>query len=327
MHAHRRQRHGRDEAAGARRSGCVWRAQAVVAGAARRRQSGRIDGGNRRAGPTGRSAREGSHLGVRAVLHAARLHRPHGGLRRRCDSGGARGSRTSCAGAGTGRHRQDSISGEDAGARASRFDAADGVLRAHRGGEAVKIDRGSSLYVFLATIVAATSGLLFGFDIAVINGALIFLRAQLHLSEVQTEMAASSLLFGCIFGASVAGWLSDRFGRRRVLMISGLLFAVSAIGAAIPRTLGQFAAARLAGGLAVGAASVLAPLYIAEVAPAKSRGRLVAFNAQNGWRWMFAAAAVPAVAFFIALFFVPESPRWLVENDRSPEALRVLRSE
>jgi SP family arabinose:H+ symporter-like MFS transporter len=209
----------------------------------------------------------------------------------------------------------------------------------------MNMDRGSSLYVFMATIVAATSGLLFGFDIAVINGALIFLRAQLHLTEVQTEMAASSLLFGCIFGASVAGWLSDRFGRRRVLMISGLLFAVSAIGAAIPHTLAQFAAARLAGGLAVGAASVLAPLYIAEVAPAKSRGRLVAlnqmtivtgillsylvnwllaFNAQNGWRWMFAAAAVPAVAFFIALFYVPESPRWLVENGRGAEALGVL---
>lgn len=206
-------------------------------------------------------------------------------------------------------------------------------------------DQGSRMYVFLATIVAATSGLLFGFDIAVINGALIFLRAQLHLTEVETEMAASALLFGCIFGASVAGWLSDRFGRRRVLMISGLLFAVSAIGAAIPNTLAQFAAARLAGGFAVGAASVLAPLYIAEVAPARSRGMLVAlnqmtivtgillsylvnwalaFNAQNGWRWMFATAAIPATIFFIALFFVPESPRWLVENNQSTAAFRIL---
>ena len=206
-------------------------------------------------------------------------------------------------------------------------------------------DKGSSLYVLLATIVAATSGLLFGYDIAVINGALIFLREQLHLTVVETEMAASSLLFGCIFGASAAGWLSDRFGRKRVLMISGLLFALSAIGAAIPHTLAQFASARLAGGLAVGAASVLAPLYIAEVAPARNRGMLVAlnqmtivtgillsylvnwllaFNAQNGWRWMFATAAVPATIFFIALFFVPESPRWLVENERSAEALRVL---
>jgi SP family arabinose:H+ symporter-like MFS transporter len=206
-------------------------------------------------------------------------------------------------------------------------------------------DQGSTLYVLLATIVAATSGLLFGFDIAVINGALIFLREQLHLTEVETEIAASSLLFGCIFGASAAGWLSDRFGRKRVLTISGLLFAVSAIGAAIPHTLVQFAVARLAGGLAVGAASVLAPLYIAEVAPARNRGMLVAvnqmtivtgillsylvnwllaFNAQNGWRWMFATAAVPATVFFIAMFFVPESPRWLVENERSVEALRVL---
>jgi SP family arabinose:H+ symporter-like MFS transporter len=206
-------------------------------------------------------------------------------------------------------------------------------------------DQGSTLYVLLATIVAATSGLLFGFDTAVINGALIFLREQLHLTEVETEMAASSLLFGCIFGASAAGWLSDRFGRKRVLTIAGLLFALSAIGAAVPRTLAQFAAARLAGGLAVGAASVLAPLYIAEVAPAKNRGMLVAlnqmtivtgillsylvnwllaFDAQNGWRWMFATAAVPATIFFIAMFFVPESPRWLVENVRSPEALRVL---
>src|SRR5580700_11665528 len=106
-------------------------------------------------------------------------------------------------------------------------------------------DKGSASYVLLATIVAATSGLLFGFDIAVINGALIFLREQLHLTELGTEMAASSLLFGCIFGASAAGWLSDRFGRRRVLMISGLLFALSAIGAAIPHTLAEFAAARL----------------------------------------------------------------------------------
>ena len=206
-------------------------------------------------------------------------------------------------------------------------------------------DKGSASYVLLATIVAATSGLLFGFDIAVINGALIFLREQLHLTEVETEMAASSLLFGCIFGASAAGWLSDRYGRKRVLTISGLLFAVSAIGAAIPHTLAQFAAARVAGGLAVGAASVLAPLYIAEVAPARNRGMLVAlnqmtivtgillsylvnwllaFNAQNGWRWMFATAAVPATVFFIAMFFVPESPRWLVENQRGPEALRVL---
>ncbi len=201
------------------------------------------------------------------------------------------------------------------------------------------------MFVYMAAIVAATSGLLFGFDIAVINGAIIYLRDQLHLTEFQTEIAASSLLFGCIFGASIAGWLSDRLGRRRVLMQSAALFAISAFGAALPRTLIEFAAARFIGGVAIGAASVLAPLYIAEVAPARNRGRLVSLNQMAivsgillaylvnwglsfagpaGWRWMFAAAAVPSVAFFVALFFVPESPRWLVEQKRSVEALAVL---
>ena len=170
---------------------------------------------------------------------------------------------------------------------------------------------GSTAYVYLARPVAATSGLLFGFDIAVINGAIIFLRSELHLNDVQTEFAVSALLFGCIFGASFAGWLSDRLGRRRVLMMSAALFGLSALGAAIPRTLPEFVAARVAGGLAIGAASVLAPLYIAEVAPAKIRGRLVAMNQMaivsgillaylanwllaftgpSSWRWMFAVA-------------------------------------
>ncbi len=207
------------------------------------------------------------------------------------------------------------------------------------------VAQGSSLYVYLAAMVAATAGLLFGFDIAVINGAIIFLQSQFHLSDFQTEIATSSLLFGCIFGSSVAGWLTDRLGRRRVLMLTGLGFALSAIGAAIPQTLGQFIAARFVGGLAIGAGSVLAPLYIAEVAPAQKRGRLVSLNqmaivigiliaylvnwalsflGSDSWRWMFATAAVPSIALFIALFFVPESPRWLVEAGRYAEAVTVL---
>jgi MFS transporter, SP family, arabinose:H+ symporter len=211
--------------------------------------------------------------------------------------------------------------------------------------QATDISEGSSVYVYLAAAVAATAGLLFGFDIAVINGALIFLQAQFHLSDVQTEIATSSLLFGCIFGASIAGWLTDRMGRRRVLMFTGLGFALSALGAAVPQTLSQFVAARFVGGLAIGAGSVLAPLYIAEVAPAAKRGRLVSLNqmaivigiliayvvnwgfsflGSNSWRWMFATAAIPSIALFIALFFVPESPRWLVEKGRSLEALTVL---
>ena len=207
------------------------------------------------------------------------------------------------------------------------------------------LDRGSTLYVSLTSVVAATSGLLFGFDIAVINGAILFLRQQFGLTEVETEVAASSLLIGCVFGASFAGWLSDRFGRRRILVVSALLFALSAVGAALPRNLIEFTAARFVGGLAIGMASLLAPLYIAEVSPARIRGRLVSLNQMaivsgillaylvnwvlsyhgpESWRWMFASAVVPSLAFFIALFFVPESPRWLTEMGRPEEALRVL---
>jgi SP family arabinose:H+ symporter-like MFS transporter len=206
-------------------------------------------------------------------------------------------------------------------------------------------ESGSTLYVLLASIVAATSGLLFGFDIAVINGAILFLRQQFGLSEVETEVAASSLLIGCVFGAAFAGALSDRFGRRRILVVCALLFALSAVGAALPRNMTEFVAARFAGGLAIGMASLLAPLYIAEVSPARIRGRLVSLNQMaivsgillaylinwllsylgpESWRWMFASAAVPSLAFFVALFFVPESPRWLTEQGREEEAREVL---
>jgi sugar porter (SP) family MFS transporter len=200
-------------------------------------------------------------------------------------------------------------------------------------------------YAYLIAAVAAVSGLLFGFDTAVINGALIFLRQDLRLGTQGTEGAATALLVGCAIGAAVAGWLTDRLGRTRILIVSALLFAASAVGAALPRALGEFVAARLAGGLAIGVASVLAPLYIAEISPRKIRGRLVALNQMaivtgillayatnwglsflgpSSWRFMFGAAVVPSVVFFLALLFVPESPRFLVETDREEEAFRVL---
>jgi SP family arabinose:H+ symporter-like MFS transporter len=206
-------------------------------------------------------------------------------------------------------------------------------------------EHGSSLYVYLIATVAAISGLLFGFDIAVINGAIIFIRDQFALTEFQTEIAASSLLAGCVLGASIGGVLSDRFGRRRTLIVAALLFAASSIGAALPRNLAEFTAARFLGGIAIGAASLLAPLYIAEVAPPRIRGRLVGLNQMaivsgiliayavnwmlsgvgpTGWRWMFATAAVPSVVFFFAMLFVPESPRWLTEFGRPDQALQTL---
>jgi sugar porter (SP) family MFS transporter len=203
----------------------------------------------------------------------------------------------------------------------------------------------SSRYAYLIAAVAAISGLLFGFDTAVINGALIFLRQELALSTRGTELATSSLLLGCAIGAAFAGWLTDRLGRKRILIVSALLFAASAVGAAVPRHLGEFVAARLVGGLAIGAASVLAPLYIAEISPRAIRGRLVSLNQMaivtgillayfvnwllsfagpSSWRWMFASAAIPSAAFFLALLFVPESPRFLAETGRETEALAVL---
>jgi sugar porter (SP) family MFS transporter len=201
-------------------------------------------------------------------------------------------------------------------------------------------------YASMVCAIAALAGLLFGFDIAVINGALVFLRDQFHLSDFSTELAASSLLAGCIAGALIAGWLSDRYGRRNVLAASALLFAVSSVGAALPRNFVEFGIARFAGGIAIGIASMLAPLYMAEVSPARIRGRLVSLNQMaivtgillaylvnwslsfggpSGWRWMFAIAVVPSLGLFLGLFFVPESPRWMVEQKRDVDALAVLR--
>jgi len=207
------------------------------------------------------------------------------------------------------------------------------------------LDRQSDVYVYMVSIVAAASGLLFGFDTAVINGALIFLRREFGLTELWTEVAATSLLVGCVAGASIAGYLSDRFGRRRILILSAILFGVSAVGAAVPHNLSEFVVARAVGGIAIGVASMLAPLYIAEVAPPRIRGRLVSLNQMAivtgmllaymvnwllsmagpaSWRWMFASAMIPSLAFFVSLFFVPESPRWLTEFGRREEALGVL---
>ncbi|OGX91813.1 hypothetical protein BEN49_04190 [Hymenobacter coccineus] len=199
--------------------------------------------------------------------------------------------------------------------------------------------------MYLVAAVAALGGLLFGFDTAIINGALVFLKKDFGLSDAQTELAASSILFGAVAGAALAGWLTDRYGRRRLCSGRRRLFTASALAAAVPRTLAEFVAARLAGGLAIGVASLLVPLYLAEIAPARIRGRLVTLNqlaivtgillayvtsyylagrGPDAWRWMFATAAVPSLLFLLALVLVPESPRWLLGRGRAPEALRTL---
>lgn len=206
-------------------------------------------------------------------------------------------------------------------------------------------------YVYLISIVAAIGGLLFGYDTAVIAGAIGFLRQKFELSAAMTGWAASSAIIGCVFGAMFAGKLSDAFGRKKILIITAILFAISAIGSAIPDSLTQFVIARFIGGLGVGAASMLSPLYISEVAPAKIRGTLVttyqlaivlgiqliyfvnlkitglgdeAWNVETGWRYMLGSEAIPALIFMLALFLVPESPRWLSKNNRQAESLSIL---
>ncbi len=206
-------------------------------------------------------------------------------------------------------------------------------------------DSGSLVYVVLVSTVAAVGGLLFGFDTAVIAGANPFLKAHFDLSDTLLGFAVSSAIIGCIFGAALAGSTSDRFGRRKVLLVCAVLFAVSAIGSAIPRTLIEFVLARFIGGLGVGAASMLSPMYIAEISPAKIRGRLVSLNQlaivsgilvayfvdffmlnipETNWRWMFGSETLPAVLFFALLLVVPESPRWLAKQGRDQEALEIL---
>ena len=200
-------------------------------------------------------------------------------------------------------------------------------------------------YSYRISSVTALSGFLFGFDTAIINGAIVFLRRHFHWTEIETEVAAGSLLAGCARGAGIAGALSDRFGRKIVLLLSAVIFAFSSVATALPNGLGEFVAARVVAGVAIGIASMLAPLYIAEVSPAAIRGRLVSMNqlaivlgilvsylvgwamaglGEGSWRWMFAVAAVPSLLFFGALFFVPESPRWLVKEGRRDEAAQVL---
>lgn len=200
-------------------------------------------------------------------------------------------------------------------------------------------------YVILISVVAALGGLLFGFDTAVISGAINFIQPYFGLSEAGLGWTVSSLLFGCIGGVILAGKAGDHYGRKKVLMLAALLFFVSAVGSASAHSLIFFLFARVLGGLAVGVASILSPMYIAELAPAKYRGTLVSLNqlaivtgiliaffsnyllvgtGENNWRWMLLVMAAPALLLFFCLFLVPESPRWLVARNRDDNAFDVL---
>ena len=208
-----------------------------------------------------------------------------------------------------------------------------------------KTEKFNTRYVILVSIVAALGGLLFGFDTAVISGTIPFITPYFNLDEFTLGWAVSSILIGCAGGALLAGTLADTYGRRWLLFVCAALFALSGVGVALSDRLWAFVLFRLVGGLGVGAAAVVSPMYIAEVVPSAWRGRLVSLYqlaivsgillayminflladlGENNWRWMFATQAVPAIAFFCMLWLVPETPRWLVKVGRSAEAERVL---
>ena len=226
-------------------------------------------------------------------------------------------------------------------------------------------------YIFGITLVATLGGLLFGYDTAVISGTVESLRIffiepfGLPLDEANAleGFVVSSALIGCIIGASFAGWISQRMGRKPTLMLASILFLLSAIGSAWPELfvgmpgtgdhtfMYNFVSYRILGGLGVGLASMVSPMYIAEMAPAEKRGNLVSWNQfaiifgmlvvyfvnytiamqgdstwlnQIGWRWMFASEIIPATLFFVMLLFVPETPRYLVMRGKIAEAKSIL---
>lgn len=216
--------------------------------------------------------------------------------------------------------------------------------------------------IWLICMVAASGSLLFGYDWVVIGGAKPFYEAYFNITDpALSGWAMSSALVGCVFGAMISGYLSDGLGRKRTLIISAVLFTVSAWGTAWYDTFDPFIIYRIVGGVGIGIASGIAPVYVAEMSPADRRGQLVAvnqlaivigvlaaqivnlliaesvapgaslaeiaasWNGQWGWRWMFWAELVPAIAFFILMFFVPESPRYLAKIGKKDAAFEVLK--
>ncbi|MBD3582490.1 sugar porter family MFS transporter [Flavobacterium selenitireducens] len=202
------------------------------------------------------------------------------------------------------------------------------------------------------TLSAALGGLLFGYDTAVISGAIGNLTEYFTLSPAETGWAISSALVGCLLGAFASDYCSDTFGRRKSMVIAALLFLACSVGTAIPESFSVFVIFRIVGGIGVGLASMVVPMYIAEIAPAEKRGELVAYNQLAivigivvvyfvnflialqgdaewnlnwGWRWMFASEAIPSVLYLILIFFIPESPRWLLGRGRQKEAIDVLK--
>ena len=215
-----------------------------------------------------------------------------------------------------------------------------------------------SLYIIRVSLIVALGGFLMGFDASVISGVVKFIEPHFDLSKIQLGWAVSCLTLTATLAMAISGPLSDRYGRKKILFIAAALYAFSALSSAMAPTFVLFVIARMIGGLGVGFSLIIAPMYIAELAPAKKRGTLVSFNQlnivlgisvafftnylilkagnnpgnlatalnidENNWRWMLGIEAFPAILYFIFLFVVPESPRWLIMKGRDSEALKIL---
>jgi MFS family permease len=205
------------------------------------------------------------------------------------------------------------------------------------------------LFTVSVALIVAVGGFLLGFDATVISGAVPFIKSYFALTgtggDWKLGLAVSCLGWGALGGNALAGFLSDAFGRKKILMLTAILFAVSALMSALTTSFSIFVISRVLGGIAVGGAILIAPVYIAEISPSKLRGSLVSFNqlmivtgisasffsnyyllrlGDNCWRWMLGVEAVPATLYFVMLFFVPESPRWLFGKGREDQALKIF---
>ena len=199
-------------------------------------------------------------------------------------------------------------------------------------------------FVYVAVGVAAIGGLLFGYDTGVVSGAILFVKTQFFLSSAMEEIVVSAVLVGAVIGAIIGGALTDRFGRRKLIILSGIIFTASAVGTAVAPTVTWLIFARVVSGLAIGIASFISPMYIAELVPARVRGSLVAVNMLaittgivvayladyalsgiHGWRYMFGLAAIPSIILTVAMWRLPDSPRWLISQSKVEEAKIVLR--
>ncbi len=190
-------------------------------------------------------------------------------------------------------------------------------------------------YTVFISLIVALGGFLLGFDSAVISGAINGIRGYFEMTDLELGFSVSCVIFGAMFGNIVAGPLSDKFGRKKLLLVTAILFAISATWSALATGYIEFVTARIIGGIGIGGAILIAPIYIAEIAPPKLRGSLVSFNQLNivlgisvayfsnyflvnmegeSWRWMLGIEAIPAILYFLALFVVPKSPRWLIQK-------------